>query len=239
MLASLSIFLDFSLPNATTWFYFSFLLAVALFFKFGRLLSIRNADVVALFALVPGFLLIQGARPGAGPVIEHPAVHAAALVGQGAMPGTPLPVVTQGGAIVQQAAPAFAAGRWLWAGYLWLICGSVYFFARCIFDLALVQRPALNPNLSVGGLAWLAGALLICLMAVAFRAQARPGAAPPTPPPVYAPSPSAPTPGEGAAVFLAQQLFAPPAWAFRLLAVLCHVAVVVGLIVIGWQHFGD
>lgn len=239
MLAQLSIFLDFNLPNATTWFYFSFLLAVALFFKFGRLLSIRNGDVVALFALVPGFLLIQGSRPGAGPAIEHPAVHATALIGQSALPGTPLPAVAHGGAIVQQAAPAFALGRGLWIGYLWLMCGSIYFFARCIFDLALVQRPALGPNLGIGGLAWLGGALLICLMAVAFRSHERPGAGPPTPAPVHAPPPVPVTPGEGAAVFMVQQVFAPPAWAFQLIAVLCHVAVIVGLVMIGWRHFGD
>src|SRR5256885_16966251 len=116
MLASLSVLLDFSLPNATTWFYFSFLLSVALFFKFGRLLSVRSGDVVALFALVPGFLLIQGARPGAGPVIDHPAVHAAAMIGQSAATGSPLPTVAHAGAVVQQAAPAFTAGRWLWIG---------------------------------------------------------------------------------------------------------------------------
>ena len=239
MLASLSVFLDFNLPNATTWFYFSFLLAIALFFKFGRLLSIRNGDDVALFALVPGFLLIQGARPSAGPVMEHPAIYASAIIGQSATPGMPLPVVTHAGAVVQQAAPAFMAGRWLWIGYLWLMCGSVYFFARCIFDLALVQRPALSANLSVGGLGWLAGALLICLMAVAFRSHERPGAPPPpTPPPVTAPASNA-APGEGATMFLVQNVLAPPAWAFQLLAVLCHVAIVVGLVVIGWRHFGD
>ena len=75
MLANLSIFLDFNLPKATTWFYFSFLLAVALFFKFGRLLSIRNLDVVTLFLLVPGLLVIHGSRPGSGPAVEHPACY--------------------------------------------------------------------------------------------------------------------------------------------------------------------
>ena len=49
MLANLGVFLDFNLPNATTWFYFSLLLAMALFFRFGRLLSIRNGDGVAMF----------------------------------------------------------------------------------------------------------------------------------------------------------------------------------------------
>ena len=58
MMVSASIFFEFNLPNATTWFYFSFLLAVALFFKFSRLLSVRNWDVVTVFLLVPGLLLL-------------------------------------------------------------------------------------------------------------------------------------------------------------------------------------
>lgn len=54
-----SIFLDFNLPNAATWFYFSVILTVALFFQFSAPHSIRNFDLVGLFLLVPGFLLLQ------------------------------------------------------------------------------------------------------------------------------------------------------------------------------------
>src|SRR5436309_2860295 len=54
-----SIFLAFNLPNATTWLYLSLLLAVALFFKFSRFLSVRNLDVLTLFLLVPGLLLLR------------------------------------------------------------------------------------------------------------------------------------------------------------------------------------
>ena len=53
MIVRISIFEEFNLPNSTTWFYFSLLLAIALFFRFTRLLSVRNLDVVALFLLVP------------------------------------------------------------------------------------------------------------------------------------------------------------------------------------------
>ncbi len=62
MSAFATVFSEFNLPNATTWFYFSLLLAVALFFKFTRLLSMRNWDVATLFLLVPGLLLIQEAH---------------------------------------------------------------------------------------------------------------------------------------------------------------------------------
>src|SRR5580704_5379675 len=58
ILADSSIFLDINLPNPTTWFYFSGLLAVALFFKFSRLLSVRNLDVLTLYLFMPGLLLL-------------------------------------------------------------------------------------------------------------------------------------------------------------------------------------
>jgi hypothetical protein len=228
MFGTLSIFLDFNLPNATTWFYFSFLLAVALFFKFGRLLSIRNSDVVMLFLLVPGLLVLQGTWTAPKRAVEHPAVHAASLVGQAGLPANPTVAATRIGVLAQPPQPAPA--HWLWIGYLWLMCGSGYFFCRCLFDLALVQRPALSPNLSFGGLGWLAGALLICLIAVAFRPYGQAAGQTVTVPTA--------TP-YGAAVYLLQHLAEPPGWVFQLFAVLCHVALVVGLVVIGWRHFGD
>ena len=64
---SASIFTDINLPNPATWFYFSGLLAVALFFKFGRVFSLRNLDVLALFLFGPGFLLLaEGRHPALG-----------------------------------------------------------------------------------------------------------------------------------------------------------------------------
>src|SRR6476646_132673 len=83
MTTPISIFLDFNLPNATTWLYFSFLLAVALFFKFSRLLSMRNWDIVLLFLLAPGLLLIHGNRAD----VSQAALKIGSLVGQEAGPG--------------------------------------------------------------------------------------------------------------------------------------------------------
>src|SRR5262249_43079659 len=57
-----AVFNDFNLPNATTWFYLSLILAVGLFFKFNRFFSIRNWDVLSLYLLVPGFLFLQEAE---------------------------------------------------------------------------------------------------------------------------------------------------------------------------------
>ena len=44
---------------ATTWVYLSSFLAIALFFKFGRLWSIRNFDLIGLILLAPGLLLVR------------------------------------------------------------------------------------------------------------------------------------------------------------------------------------
>lgn len=196
MAAPASIFFEFNLPNATTWFYFSLLLAVALFFKFSRCLSIRNWDVVSMFLLVPGFLFLQQAR-------------------------------------------AANSETWIWFGYLWLICGSAYFFCRCLFDLALVRRPALSPNMNFGGLAWLGGALSVCLVPVALRQQP------------HGPAESSDVGKVPAAVVAAKTIegkvvpssfvagFASRTWVIPTLALLCQLAIVIGLVVVGWRQFQD
>jgi hypothetical protein len=192
-MAFASIFLDFNLPNAATWFYLSLLLAVALFFKFSRLLSVRNFDVLTLFLLVPGMLLL----------FER-------------------------------------SGNWF--GYLWLLLGSGYFLLRCLFDLTLVRRPALAPNLNLGGLAWLAAALFACLVTVAYRY-------PNGPVEVLGKLPGPAMLGQ--AETLAKDMVEhQPAVreaggvdaefaVTRTLALLCHLAVVIGLIYVGCRHFQD
>jgi len=232
-----SVFLDFNLPNATTWFYFSWLLAVALFFKFTRLLSIRNWDVVTIFLLVPGLLIIQGTRAGVGLSQIHPAVQVVELVGQSAgfVQGSPTPL---GWFCSPNRHPVFTSGGWLWLGYLWLMLGSFYFFLRCLFDLALVQRPALAPNLNFGGLFWLGGALLACLIAVAYRTSDK------NPSNLSSSSPgiqsTTTTVGpESASLGQLRQQFGAMFWLSRTFAVLGHIAVVLGLMFIGRWHFQD
>jgi hypothetical protein len=191
MHALASIFTDISLPNASTWFYLAVLLAVALFFKFSRLLSVRNLDVLALFLLVPGFLLL----------FEK-------------------------------------SGNWF--GYLWLLLGSGCWLLRCLLDLMLVRRPALAPNLNFGGLAWLAASLFVCLVTVAYRRPDGPlqsvGRAPATLDQAQ----------EMARDLVQKQPGVQQADGLdvdfavgRSLALVCHFAVVVGLIYIGCRHFGD
>jgi hypothetical protein len=186
-----SIFFKIALPTPATWFYFSGLLAVALFFKFSRLLSMRNWDVLTLFLLVPGLLLL-----GDGPEYKY------------------------------------------W-GYLSLLTASGYFLARCLADLALVRRPALGPNLSLGGLVWLACSLFVGLITVAVQR-----------PEEEQQASSRETPATLEVVRRRSEdlLRQAPAgldeqtiriYAERGLTVVCHLLVVVALALIGWRHFED
>ena len=232
-----SIFLDFHLPNATTWFYFSFLLAIALFFKFSRLLSVRNLDVVMIFLLVPGLLVVQASRPQPGRA-EKDAVQIAAMVAHGTCPESAVALATPLAQFTQQYGPAMERQHWLWLGYGWLLLGSVYFFCRCVFDLILVQRPALAPNLQTGGLAWLAGALLICMLAVAYRQAERQFN--PAAPEANGASPVVPVSQPPEQTFAVAILWRHwPAWGVTMLAFVCHAVVLVNLAIIGWRHFQD
>jgi hypothetical protein len=229
-----SIFNDFNLPNATTWFYFSLLLAIALFFKFTRLLSVRNWDVVTLFLLVPGLLLIQEAHS----LQAVRMTRTVAAVSQLLLPGTP--ALGSAGALAGASVPTQASPeRLLWLGFLWLLCGSSYLLIRCLLDLTLVRRPALAPNLNLSGLLWLGVALLVCLTAVALR---KPFGS------------QGPVGKRSAAMkeiqrlpedLLNQEMTAgddngtTEFWVERTSAILCHLAIVAALVYIGWRHFQD
>ena len=54
---------DRSGSRLEVWLFLSLLGCVTLFFKFSRFWSVRNLDLLLLFVLVPGMLLIVG-RPG-------------------------------------------------------------------------------------------------------------------------------------------------------------------------------
>lgn len=209
---------DFTLPNATTWFYFSVLLMVGLFFKFNRLLSMRNWDLLMLFALVPGFLFLQQAA------LLRLDPTAKALPGDGV-------------------AETLERARGLtFTGYLWLISGSGYWLLRCLADLAIVRRPALSPNLNVSGLAWMTVAMFAFLCVVAIRPNPEEvrqvGRGPVAIEQVQA--------GAATLVRAAQGTDAEGEagratgfWVGRGVALAGHLAVLIALVLIGWRHFGD
>ena len=131
MLFGVSIFEEFNLPNSTTWFYFSLLLAIALFFRFTRFLSVRNLDVVGLFLLTPGLLILLQAQTQARHTQEEMPGKVATLVLETATaPGFASHRVSGAFPLATAAAQVTDSSASLaWMGYLWLMCGSACFFS--------------------------------------------------------------------------------------------------------------
>jgi len=193
--------------NDQTWFYHSLLLVIAVYFKFGRLWSLRNLDLLLLLAMSPGLLLYHTHRPLA---------------------------------------------------YTWLLTGTVFLLARLLLDDWFQRRPRLEQNLNTSGLAFLCAASFAFLAANAWNEPLDSGSFNPVrrgyelinrqdttnqrkseaentgPTPSLVVSPLIPI---GEAVqdtgMTAAEVTA------RLLAILSHLAVVIGLIVLSKWHFED
>ncbi len=210
-----SIFLDFHLPNSATWFYFSFFLAIALFFQFSRLLSLRNWDLLALFLFAPGFLLIQEAN----------AIAATAPPRKVTSDPDPPP------------SPHDRADRERFLGYALLLASSGWWFVRCLLDLATSKRPLPSPNLSTAGLAWFGCALLFCLGAVTYMRTEDPWGS-------VGRRPAAISGVEQGATVVVQtaQAGEPESvriWVERTFAIGCHISVVISLVLLGVRVFQD
>ncbi len=180
------------------WLFGTMLLSVTLFFKFSRFWSVRNLDLVLIFALAPGMMM---------------------LVGNPTSPG--------------------------WGAYAWLFVGSMLWMVRCLLDLGLARRPLLEPNLNFPGLACLAIGVIGLFIAETISlpiegginrnpADTKANSAPEVPPHeevvdrVLHSSPLATgiRSDEKPGVILR-----------RVLACIGHLALVAGLIAVGWRHF--
>ena len=129
-------------------------------------------------------------------------------------------------------------------GYGWLLTGSLFWFVRTIFDLTLVRRPAMSANLNIQGLGWLGIALFVCLTAVAVRPtpdQRQQEQVGKRPAPVEQVQDTATAVVQQAQATNGTHASAADTrfWAERGLSMVCHAAVLVGLVMIGWRHFGD
>ncbi len=206
------LFLDFNLPNPATWFYLSLMLAVGLYFRFNRFFNLRNWDVLSLYLLVPGFLFLQEAMR--------------------------IPIPDDPKAAVEAQATIASLNRY---GFAWLMAGSGWFFLRCMLDMTLVSRPAMIPNLNLAGLAWFGAAMFVCMVPVAIR----------TPSDQQLPAGKKPAAidvldkASTQTVEQVQQITGKPRseegnvgfWVAKSTALLCHLAVVAGLVLIGAVHF--
>ena len=148
-------------------------------------------------------------------------------------------------------------------GFLWLFVVGGIWFIRLLLDPTMVRRPLLEPNLTSGALVFSGVSLFVFLMANVWTSK------PPTIEseqtvaveqlttelaqvddsgsvlprgPGYAllnviPSiPTAPLVPEGIATSPTEQTYL---FAAKVIAILCHLAVVLGIVAIGYWHFGN
>ncbi|HLA84083.1 MAG TPA: hypothetical protein VJL29_04755 [Thermoguttaceae bacterium] len=110
--------------DPTTWVYLSSLMTIGIYFKFRRFWSVRNLDLLGLITFAPGLLLI-----------------------------------------------ARSDERLQRLGYIWLTVVGVAYLIRLLIDPLMVRRPLLEPNLSVDGLMFTGVALLVFLVANVVMTQ--------------------------------------------------------------------
>jgi len=147
-------------------------------------------------------------------------------------------------------------------GYLWLFAVGIVWLLRLLLDPTMVRRPLLEPNLTSGGLTFIGCSLFVFLMANVWNSEPlaldsladttlerlseaesevagsdggiRRG-------PGYAllnliPSiPTNPLIPEGAGTYLAGKSLV----AAKVIVILCHFAVMLGIVAIGYWHFGN
>ena len=203
-----------------TWFYLSLLLILAVYFRFNRAWSVRNLDLALLLFVSPGLLMTK--------------------------------------------TPELRS-----LGYAWLFVGTGLFLLRLFCDGYFKWRPRLPQNLNVPGLTFLAVAAFASLMTKVItepppestvetvrradellsrqdtsaepdvssdQEEAQPG---PTTPLVAAPVVAASKEVAAGTPTLGSEANGFEQIAARIIAVLAHAAVILGLLAVGKRHFGD
>jgi hypothetical protein len=169
----------------TTWAYLSALLMLGLFFKFSRFWSVRNLDLVFLILLSPGLILVTQSSARLDQLQRSAGIAAATRAGavepagevvrrdpnqSAAAPGDPLASETE------HAEPVRSPDEMTWIrlqrwGFIWLFGVGALYLLRLLFDPRLVRKPLLEPNLSPGGLTFLACCLFVFLFADILQSQ--------------------------------------------------------------------
>ena len=151
----------------TTWAFLSSLLMLALFFKFDRFWSVRNFDLMMIVLLVPGILFVDHGwqlNTHANALAVMPTISE---VEEGADENIGRPPTEE--EVVRTASEYYQL-----LGYNWLLAVCVIFLVRMLLDPVFVRRPLLQPNLSIGGLVFLACSLMVFLIANVISAKPNP-----------------------------------------------------------------
>ncbi len=256
-------------PEPATWVFLSSFLLLSIYFVFHRFFSVRNLDILLLLLLAPGLMMVyEGRRMN---LAVQKTVAASELAGQPTLPavGTRPPLAalvrTQSPPVPQEsllldepaqkangypvapAQAAMSASKLEFYGFIALLIACLLLMVRMLIDPALVRRPLLFPNLSIGGLSFIGVSLFLFLMANVITStpmeQAQRG---PALGPGYAllnMLPELPTtPGIAKTDAASSRDDAPRPWlpnVARILAIFSNLAIVMGIVGVGYWHFDN
>ena len=166
-------------PEPGTWVYLSVFLLVGVFFVFQRFWSVRNLDILLLVLLAPGILLVYEGRklrrlapppvptnsvtfrpvqPLLAAEVDSTSTASGHFVA--VQPAQPLAASTA----MQKPRSTWTANQLEFAGFAAVLAACGLLMIRMLIDPALVRRPLLEPNLSIGGLSFIGISLFLFLM---------------------------------------------------------------------------
>lgn len=222
--------------DPATWFYLSSLLMIGLFFKFGRVWSVRNLDLLMLIMLAPGLLFVYYGNEmvARSNETETPPV-ARAEVSVDIEPN----VVAEGQSVAAQSQEWGQAGieaqRY---GYYSLFGVGLLWLVRMLADPLMVRRPLLEPNLTGGGLTFIGCSLFVFLMANVINKSPEPESVVTTQnvseDAAESPAMSHYQLGPGYRHFVTL-----PIGAKKVLCITAHFVIVLAMVLIGYWHFDN
>ncbi len=164
-------------PEPATWVYLSSFLVIGIYFMFHRLWSLRNLDIALMLLLTPGLMLVYEGRKK---VASVPPAIASAAVEEAKDPNP----VSKSDETLQKSSERTSTeaanvpqdlektddrilqgGRLQFWGFVWLLSVCACWVLRMLLDTVMVRRPLLEPNLSSGGLTFIGVSLFLFLMA--------------------------------------------------------------------------
>jgi hypothetical protein len=249
-------------PEPSTWVFLASFLLFGLYFVFHRFWSLRNLDLLLLVLLAPGLMMVYEGRRMR--MDEH-AVSVGRLafqVSRGSVEqnshfaNAQDPLVTESDEAHfddMSDAPLYRHGPVKWRpedlefyGFAFLLTACGLLLIRMLIDPAIVRRPLLEPNLSIGGLSFLGISLLVFLMANIITSdpqvhshqgpQLGPGYA------LLKMLPELPTTPDTAAADWQSLKSSENAWLpnlARIVAIFANLAIVFGIIGVGYWHFDN
>ncbi len=239
-------------PEPATWVFLSSFLFFGLYFVFHRFWSLRNLDLVLLVLLAPGLMMVYEGRrmrvDEVRPVLTGKLASTHQLQNDGLQNDglrNDAKPISPSEEQVKPAKAAWNSENLEFYGFTFLLTACGLLMIRMLVDPAIVRRPLLEPNLSIGGLCFIGVSLLIFLLANVItsdpRIQVEQG-----PPlgPGYAllnMLPELPTtPGTNVAEWQRPPLTNPwlPNLA-RIIAIVANLSIVFGIVGVGYWHFDN